>query len=221
MIKILLKTATFSFAIACASSVLAQAVDLRAARETVIDLSMEQLSTLESVVNEVPTKSQGKITEGVRANEASRNHALAALNRAQKGEISKEEGIARAYDAVELGTRKHTEVLTDLLDRVPEEARPGIERALQVSQRGRNTALSALSDIKQGRIAPSAAKSAASGTDMGPPTNLPKPSPGGVGKPDLPGKVGGPFGRGGPFGAGGPFGGKGPGGIPGGVRPGR
>lgn len=50
-----------------------------------------------------------------------------------------------AFERVEKATRKHGEVLTDLLGKVPEQARPAIEHALlEVSQRGREHAMANL-----------------------------------------------------------------------------
>ena len=235
----LLSLISFTVLMLWASSAIAQRVDLVEARRTVLDVSNHQLSTLESVVTRVPSHAQDKITEAIKANEASRNNALEALDLAQKGQITNEQGVTRAYDAVEHGTRKHTEVLTDLMEKVPEEARPAIERALEVSQTGRNTALSNLDAIKHGQR-PSGAvektmgrpgtlpkpESTGRGTKMGGPGALPKEA----GRPVFTGsgrKVESPYGgiggkAGGIFGGtGGKFGGGGPAGFPGGGRPGR
>ena len=206
---------------------LAQPVDLREARRTVLDHSTHQLSTLESVVTKVPPHAQGRITEAIKANESSRNNALAALDRAQNGHISNEEGVARAYDAVEQGTRKHTEVLTGLVDKVPEEARPAIERALEMSQTGRNTALDNLSAIQKGQRPRGASIGTAPGASVGPPGAIAKPegkgvftgsgrkvdppsggSSSGAGRPSVPGRAGGPIGGAGGFGGGGVGGGR-------------
>jgi hypothetical protein len=207
----------------CVAPALAQRVDLREARRTVLDHSTHQLSTLESVVTRVPPHAQGRITEAIKANETSRNDALAALETARKGHISNEEGMSRAYYAVEQGTRKHTEVLTGLLDTVPEEAKPAIERALVVSQTGRNTALGNLNSIQQGQKPSGVFTGAGPGTSIGRPGAIGKPEdsgivtgsgrkpeppsgggPSGIGKPSIPGKVGGPIGGGGGiFGGGG------------------
>lgn len=224
MVRRFLTGAGFVLLALWVSSALAQHVDLGEARRTVLDVSSHQLSALESVVTKVPSQAQYKITEAIKANEMSRNDALAALDSAQNGYISNEEGVARAYDAVDQGTWKQREVLTDLLDKVPEgEAQLAIERALDVSQTGRNTALSNLDAIKQGQTI---------GTGLGAagarPGTLPKPEGTGVvsgsGRPTSPpiGGGAGGFGRpSGSGGAGGIFGGGGTRGFPGGGRPGR
>jgi len=55
--------------------------------------------------------------------------------------FSEDDGLSEALKAVERSTKKHTEVLTDLLNKVSEEARPSIEHAIAVSKRGRNIAV--------------------------------------------------------------------------------
>lgn len=212
---------SFVLSVLWVSSALAQHVDLGAARQTVLDVSSHQISALESVVTQVPPHAQYKITEAIKANESSRNEALAALDRAQNGHISNHEGVVRAYDAVDHGTWKHTQVLTDLLDTVPDgEARLAIERALDVSQTGRNTALSNLDAIKQGQPI-----SSGLGTTGGRPSTLPRPegtgAVSGSSRPAAPPIGGSPSGFGKPSGSGGIFGGGGPRGFPGGGRPGR
>jgi hypothetical protein len=53
-------------------------------------------------------------------------------------------GANDAAARVEEATGKHVDVLTGLLARVPEEARRGIEKALEASRRGHDAALAAL-----------------------------------------------------------------------------
>lgn len=57
-----------------------------------------------------------------------------------------------ALNAVESSTKKHTEVLMGILEKVPEQARPAITRAMETSQQGRNRALDVLSKIQRGEI---------------------------------------------------------------------
>jgi hypothetical protein len=59
-------------------------------------------------------------------------------------------GLEKAIEQVERATQHHGEVLSGLLEKVPEQARPAIEHALEVSQKGRKTALAALQAIKRG-----------------------------------------------------------------------
>lgn len=60
--------------------------------------------------------------------------------------------VSEAIEAVERSTKKHTEVLTNLLDEVPEQARAAIAHAIEVSKRGRTTALDRLEKIKRGEV---------------------------------------------------------------------
>ncbi|WKZ33024.1 MAG: DUF5667 domain-containing protein [Thermodesulfobacteriota bacterium] len=53
-----------------------------------------------------------------------------------------------ALERVEAATMKHTEVLAGLLEKVPAEARPAIEHAMEVSRTGRDHALGALERIR-------------------------------------------------------------------------
>lgn len=76
--------------------------------------------------------------------------------------------VSQALEAVERAAKKHTEVLTGLLDKVPKQARAAIEHAIEVSERGRNTALDRLRKIQEGEV--------------------PRGRPEGVGKPEEPGK---------------------------------
>lgn len=84
--------------------------------------------------------------------------------------ISAGRDVSDALEAVERATKKHTEVLTNLLDKVPEQAKSAIEHAIEVSQRGRNTALDRLRKIQKGEV--------------------PRGRPEGVGKPGKPEGVG-------------------------------
>jgi hypothetical protein len=223
MRRALLVAVSLGFLGSGASRALAQRVDLEEARRTVLEASGHQLSALESVMTKVPPHAQDKIAEALKANESSRNEALVALERAQKGQLSREEGVARAYEAVERGTRRHTEVLTDLLGKVPEEARPAIERAIEVSQNGRNTALANLVAIQQGQPPRGGPLGSSPGASVGRPSAPPKPEDAGVfsgsgRKADPPyGGSSGTFGRPTrPSGPGGILGGAGRGGLPGG-----
>jgi tetratricopeptide (TPR) repeat protein len=60
--------------------------------------------------------------------------------------------VSKALEAVEEATNKHIEVLTDLLDKVPEGARGAIRHAIEVSQKGREQALEALRKVQEGKV---------------------------------------------------------------------
>ncbi len=88
--------------------------------------------------------------------------------------------VIEALNAVERSTKKHTEVLTGLLGEVPEQAKPAIAHAIEVSNRGRNHSLDVLSKIQRGEL------------PTGKPESIGRPE--GVGKPEK--EHGRPAGRG-------------------------
>jgi formate dehydrogenase maturation protein FdhE len=71
--------------------------------------------------------------------------ALEEINKAQ----AQGRDVSKALEAVESATKKHTEVLTDLLGKVPEQAKPAITHAIEVSKHGRNRALDVLNKIQR------------------------------------------------------------------------
>jgi hypothetical protein len=83
------------------------------------------------------------------------SRGMEGLNRAlAEGRFNgSEHQYEEAFERVERATRKHGEVLADLYDRVPEQARPAIARAQEVSQRGRETALENLTQARERRAA--------------------------------------------------------------------
>lgn len=105
--------------------------------------------------------------------------AMDEINRAQ----AQGRDVSEALEAVERSTKKHTEVLTDLLGKAPEEARPAIRHSIDVSKTGRNTALEKLRKIQRG------------GIPAGKPEGVRKPErpgrPEGIGKPKGVGRPGG------------------------------
>ncbi|UCG66772.1 MAG: hypothetical protein JSW12_07120 [Deltaproteobacteria bacterium] len=130
----------------------------------------------------------------VKDNEKAIGGATDEINRAQ----AQGRDVSEALEAVERSTKKHTEVLTDLLDKVPEQAKPAIRHAIEVSKRGRNIALDTLRKIQRGEI------------PGGRPEGIGMPE--GIGRPEGIGSPGGgsPGGAGGgPGGAGGGPGGRG------------
>jgi len=57
--------------------------------------------------------------------------------------------LSKTLEIVERATNKHTEILTGLLEKVPEKAKPAIKHAIEVSRTGRNTALDRLQKIQE------------------------------------------------------------------------
>ena len=79
-----------------------------------------------------------------------------------------------AFNAVERATAKHTEVLRALLNKVPEQARPAIQHAMEVSGNGRTVALQ---NLQRGQGEPPASKPPenAGRTAAGPPQGAGQP----------------------------------------------
>ncbi|MFQ5956234.1 MAG: DUF5667 domain-containing protein [Candidatus Brocadiales bacterium] len=97
------------------------------------------------------TVSKGKpeFVEGLMGDyENSSRKAMANIKRA----ANQGRDVSEALNAVEGSAQKHTEVLTGLLGKVPEQATPSIERAIEVSKRGRNRALESLNKVQGGKL---------------------------------------------------------------------
>lgn len=158
------------------------------------------------------TRGRAGDAQGVQTAIENYDRGMTGLNRAL--EAGRFEGSERdhekALEQVEIATRKHSEVLSDLLTKVPEQARPGIERALANSQKGRETALANLQRVRaqrqeRERLA-AQERHRAGEAGIGRPGTMGRPGdiggPGGLGRP---GGVGGrPGGVGGGPPAGGP-----------------
>ena len=89
------------------------------------------------------------LEQAMRGHQAAMKGAMQTIEEGQ----SRGEDMTTAWEAVNRGTSKHTEVLRDVLTRVPENARPGIERAIAASQRGHETALQSIERARQQRMA--------------------------------------------------------------------
>src|SRR3990172_9180090 len=89
------------------------------------------------------------LEESLLGHQAAMQGAMRTIHEGQ----SRGEDMSRAWEAVNRGTSKLTEVLTGVLARVPDEAKPGIQKALDSSQRGHETALQSLEKARQERAA--------------------------------------------------------------------
>ena len=105
----------------------------------------ERLAEVKAMIS----KGKPEFVEGlVKDYEKAIGGAMDEINRAQV----QGRDVSEALEAVERSTKKHTEVLTDLLDKVPEQAKPAIRHSIEVSKRGRNIALDTLRKIQRGEI---------------------------------------------------------------------
>jgi len=115
------------------------------------------------------------------------------INRAiENGQVNPDDAVS-VLERVDTATSKHTAVLEGLLERVPDQARPAIERAIEKSRHGNMAATEALArnragDVQAGRPADAGARGGTSGRGAsGPPSSRPGP-PGGrpSGRPPRP-----------------------------------
>ena len=87
------------------------------------------------------------VNDLVNAYERELKDANADISRGQ----SQGRDVTHALEMVAQATQKHTEVLTGLLGKVPDKAKPAIRRSISVSRTGGNTARNRLSRITAGR----------------------------------------------------------------------
>ena len=73
------------------------------------------------------------------------NNTMSAVNKAQREGANPAGTLGRVASA----TKKHQETLGGVLERVPENARPAIEQAMQVSQRGHQMAVARLEKMQR------------------------------------------------------------------------
>lgn len=117
--------------------------------------------------------------------------AMDEINKAQ----AQGRDVSQALEAVERSTKKHTEVLTELLGKVPEQAKPAITYAIESSKQGRNRALDVLNKIQRGELPRGKPEGVGKAEDVGRPEKSGKPEE--AGKPEDAGRPGGgrPAGR--------------------------
>ncbi len=109
------------------------------------EFAKERLAEINSMVAKGKPEFVGDLA---RDYENAMTGATNEINRAQ----SQGKNVSEALRAVERSTSKHTEVLTNLLDKVPEDAKPAILRSIAVSRQGRNTALDNLRKVQRDEI---------------------------------------------------------------------
>jgi hypothetical protein len=128
----------------------AEEAELRATTEPLQRASLHLRHAEERLVEikELSFSGRWELAEGLaREYEFSIREALGEIDAAR---LQGQE-VGLALEEVEEATRRHTQVLTELLATVPEEARPAIEHALGVSKHGRNEALGRLGAIQMGQ----------------------------------------------------------------------
>jgi len=113
--------------------------------ERFLNLSEKRLSEARALAE----KGRGEMSE--KAMERYENQLNSAIQRAER---AKERGIDmdELLERISERTLKHQEVLADVYERVPEEAREGIERAMENSMRGHEEALRAVSQERREEV---------------------------------------------------------------------
>lgn len=126
-----------------------------AADEKQSELTLKDVQTRlkqnESFLKKAQERGRAGDAAGTRVAMENYQRGMEGINRAlERGEFrGTEREHARAIDAIHNATSKNVGVLTDLLERVPEAARPGIERALAASQAGREKALARIQEREE------------------------------------------------------------------------
>jgi hypothetical protein len=110
--------------------------------ERFLDLSEKRLAEAKALVE------KGSMDHATRAIERYEEQLEQAMQRAESG---KEKGMDtdEVLERISERTLKHQEVLADVYERVPEEAREGIKRAMENSMREHEEALQAISEEKR------------------------------------------------------------------------
>jgi len=159
---------------------IAGADEIGEARDRFIRSSAAAEVALERALREAAPEARPALERALGEVRAARGRTLEELTKAQSAAGAGLEGRARAHEAVDRGTQVHLRVLKDVLGKVPEQAKPAIEHALEVSKTGRERALGAL----EGERGAGARPGPPSGTRIGPPSGVsPGPSPGIGGPP--------------------------------------
>lgn len=135
---------------------------LGGARNQVDDVTVTHILVLAERLEKATPEAREVFLTAMGESLQGREQALAAIERAGREDSEKENGDAVADDngyadaaeAVENLTDRNIEVLTGLLEEVPEEARPAIERAIERSQQGRQSALSAIMSARRAERRP-------------------------------------------------------------------
>ncbi len=127
-----------------ATGISAAAFDLNPAKETTKALTGENRSALIGVSSAVPEEFRIGVIEIIQGLESSRDRMLLFLDRMEAGLIPPEEGMKRVRAIAGRAAQREKEFLRALLERIPAQAVPTVERALHVSSDSWRGILSAL-----------------------------------------------------------------------------
>ncbi len=113
--------------------------------ERFLDLSERRLSEAKALVE------KDSMEYATKAIERYEEQLERALQRAERGK-EKGKGTDEVLERISEATLKHQGVLVDVYEKVPEEAREGIKRAMENSMRGHEEALRAVSEEKREEV---------------------------------------------------------------------
>ncbi len=113
--------------------------------ERFLNLSEKRLAEAKALIE------RGSMEHATRTIERYEEQLERAMQRAERG---KEKGLDtdKVLERISERTLKHQEVLADVYERVPEEAREGIERAMENSMRGHEESLRAVSGERREEV---------------------------------------------------------------------
>lgn len=120
----------------------------------------KQLSQNNKYIKEAQKRGKAGDTAGLQTALTNYDRSMQGLNTAlNHGQFEGSESQHEdAYNRVQKATSKHTKVLEKLLDKVPQQARPHIQHAIEVSKKGHDTALSHLQNLRAQRAQQEAAR---------------------------------------------------------------
>lgn len=179
-----------TLAVTAATPGVTRADTIGQAQEEFVRSSAAAEAALERAMREAAPEARPALERALDEVRRARERTVRALIAAREGPGASTGGRVRARDAVDRGTQTHLRVLQDALGRVPSEARPAIERALEVSRIGRETALEALQGGPAG--APGVREGPPPWARRGPPSGVPGGPPGGITGGPPSGRPGGP-----------------------------
>lgn len=114
--------------------------------EQLANLAEKRLAEAEALAD------QGDSERAERALERYSSQFNRAIENARQAEESENEKIKSVLERVAESTAKHQKVLSEVYEKVPEQAREAISNAMEASTRGHNMALSAISGEKREEI---------------------------------------------------------------------
>jgi hypothetical protein len=98
------------------------------------EIANQRIAEIEAIVKEGKLEYIRRLTENYHV-------TMERIKRAINRGIGEGRGMTKVLEAVEKATTKHLEVLERVLSEVPEETKPAIRHALQVSRQGREAVL--------------------------------------------------------------------------------